>query len=129
MTKANKAQAFATLNTFADSRVALIQGMKDAGYKTVEECKNVVIEWACSKTGCTFTTTEAGKNRLVSGHKKYESTKTVVRDVMLMIEGTTRHKKQSNRKESAPKVVIMGCDTIEQAIEAFNAACAAKFGE
>ena len=129
MTKANKAQAFATLNTFADSRVALIAGMKAAGYKTTEECKNVVIEWACEKTGCTFTTTESTqKNRLVSKHKKYESTKTVVRDVMLMIEGTTRHK-QSNKKESTPKVVIMGCTTIEEAIAAFNEACAAKFGE
>ena len=94
MTKANKAQAFNALNTFADSRVALIQGMKDAGYKTVEECSNVVIEWACEKTGCTFTTTKAGKNRLVSKHKKYESAKTVVRDVMLMIEGTTQEAKQ-----------------------------------
>lgn len=128
MTKANKQQAFNALNTFADSRVALIQGMKDAGYKTLEDCKNIVIEWACSKTGCEFSSTEAGKNRLNSKHKKYEATKTVVRDIMLMLEGTTRHKKQSNRKESTPKVVIMGCETVEEAIEAFNAALAAKFG-
>lgn len=127
MAQANKAKAFATLNKFADSRVALIQGMKDAGYKTIEECKNIVIEWACEKTGCTFTATKAGKNRLESGHKKYEAAKTTVRDVMLMLAGTTRHK-QSNKKESAPKVVIMGCESVEEAIEAFNAALAAKFG-
>jgi hypothetical protein len=128
MTKANKAQAFNVLNTFADSRVALIQGMQKAGYATLEESKNVVIEWACEKTGCTFTSTAAGKNRLVSGHKKYEAAKTTVRDVMLMLQGTTR-RKQSNKKESTPKVVIMGCETVEEAIEAFNAALAAKFGE
>jgi len=127
MAQANKAKAFATLNKFADSRVALIQGMKDAGYATLEESKNIVIEWACEKTGCAFTSTKAGKNRLDSGHKKYEAAKTTVRDVMLMLAGTTRHK-QSNKKEAAPKVVIMGCETVEEAIEAFNAALAAKFG-
>ena len=76
----NKAQAFAALNTFADSRVALIQGLKDAGYHTVEQCKPIVIEWACDKTGAEFRTTEAGKVLLVSSHKRYEAAKTTVRD-------------------------------------------------
>jgi len=127
MTKANKAQAFATLNAFADSRVALIKGMQAAGYATIEDSKNIVIEWACEKTGCAFTSTKAGKNRLDSSSKKYEAAKTTVRDVMLMLAGTTRHK-QSDKKEAAPKVVIIGCNTVEEAIEAFNAALAAKFG-
>ena len=97
----NKAQAFAALNTFADSRVALIQGLKDAGYHTVEQCKPIVIEWACDKTGAEFRTTEAGKVLLVSSHKRYEAAKTTVRDTMLMIEGTTR-RKESARKETDP---------------------------
>jgi hypothetical protein len=97
----NKAQAFAVLNTFADSRVALIQGLKDAGYHTVEQCKPIVIEWACDKTGAEFRTTEAGKVLLVSSHKRYEAAKTTVRDTMLMIEGTTR-RKESARKETDP---------------------------
>ncbi len=33
----NKANAFKTLDTFADSRVTLITGMQKAGYATVEE--------------------------------------------------------------------------------------------
>src|SRR5512137_1181745 len=65
---ANKAQAFITLNTFADSRVALIQGMKDAGYKTIEACRPIVIEWACSKTGAEYRETKGGKVVLVSDH-------------------------------------------------------------
>ena len=96
---ANKAQAFITLNTFADSRVALIQGMKDAGYTTLEECKPIVIEWACEKTGATYRENEAKtKLMLVTSHPKYEGAKTAVRDIMLMLEGTTR-RASSAKKE------------------------------
>ena len=101
---ANKAQAFTVLNTFADSRVALIQGMKDAGYKTLEACRPIVIEWACEKTGAEYRETKAGKVVLVSDHPKYEGAKTVVRDVMHMIEGTTRRQASSAKKEPADPV-------------------------
>ena len=101
---ANKAQAFTVLNTFADSRIALIQGMKDAGYKTLEACRPIVIEWACSKTGAEYRETKAGKVVLVSDHPKYEGAKTVVRDVMHMIEGTTRRQASSAKKEPVDPV-------------------------
>ena len=95
----NKTAAFITLNTFADSRVALIKGMHDAGY-TLETARGVVIEWACNKTGAAFNVSEkSGKVTLDSGHKKYETTKTVVRDVMHMLAGTTR-RAASPRKEA-----------------------------
>jgi len=99
---ANKAQAFNTLNTFADSRVALIQGMKDAGYKTIEACRPIVIEWACEKTGATYRETKAGKAVLVSDHPKYEGAKTTVRDVMLMLEGTTRRASSAKKEPKDP---------------------------
>lgn len=95
----NKAKAFTVLNTFADSRVALIQGMKDAGYATIEACRPIVIEWACEKTGAEYRETKAGKVVLVSDHPKYEGAKTVVRDMMHMIEGTTRRQASSAKKE------------------------------
>ena len=95
----NKAKAFNTLNTFADSRVQLIQGMKDAGYATIEACRPIVIEWACEKTGAEYRETKAGKIVLVSDHPKYEGAKTVVRDIMHMIEGTTRRQASSAKKE------------------------------
>jgi hypothetical protein len=109
--KANKTAAFKTLDTFASSRVALIQGMKDAGYKTVEDARAVVIEWACSKTGCEYRTAESsGAVKLVSSDKAYEKTKTVVRDVMLMLQGTTRHassaRKEVDNVESALKLWV-----------------------
>lgn len=99
---ANKAQAFTVLNTFADSRVALIQGMKDAGYKTLEACRPIVIEWACEKTGAEYRETKAGKVVLVSDHPKYEGAKTVVRDVMHMIEGTTRRASSAKKEPKDP---------------------------
>ena len=109
MTKANKKAAFNALNKFASARVALIEGMQKAGYATVEECKPIVIEWACSKTGGAFKESSTGKVMLDSSHAKYETTKTVVRDVMLMIEGTTRRassaKKEIDLIEEAMKIV------------------------
>ena len=107
----NKAKAFTVLNTFADSRVTLIQGMKDAGYATVEACRPIVIEWACGKTGAEFRETKAGKIVLVSDHPKYEGAKTTVRDIMHMIEGTTR------RTSSAKKEPL---DPVAKIIEAFG---------
>jgi hypothetical protein len=86
----NKDQAFKTLNTFATARVQLIEGMRKAGYTTLEECRPIVIEWACTKTGAQFNTAKSGKVMLDSKDANYESTKTVVRDVMLMLAGTTR---------------------------------------
>ena len=76
----NKTQAFQVLNTFADSRIALIEGMRAAGYKTLETCRPIVIEWACAKTGAEYRETKGGKVVLVSDHAKYEGAKTVVRD-------------------------------------------------
>lgn len=103
----NKAQAFTALNTFADSRTALIKGMQDAGYKTLETCKPIVIEWACYKTGAAFNVSAKGKVMLDSTHAKYESAKSVVRDVLLMLQGTTRHATRvSARKENDPLAVL-----------------------
>jgi hypothetical protein len=107
----NKAKAFSTLNTFADSRVKLIQGMREAGYATVEECRPIVIEWACGKTGAEYRETKAGKVVLVTDHPKYEGAKTTVRDMMHMIEGTTR-RASSAKKESV--------DPVAKIIEAFG---------
>ena len=108
----NKANAFKTLNTFADSRTDLIQGMKDAGYATVEECRPIVIEWACEKMGvgkAGFKVHDvSGKVSLITKHPKYETTKTVVRDMMHMIEGTKRvNKKSSGKKEDDPVAKII----------------------
>ena len=108
---ANKAQAFITLTKFADSRVELIKGMTDAGYATIEACRPIVIEWACEKTGAEYRETKAGKIVLVSDHAKYEGAKTTVRDIMHMIEGTSRRQASSAKKE--PK------DAVAKILEAF----------
>ena len=111
----NKAKAFSTLNTFADSRIELIKGMREAGYATVEACRPIVIEWACEKMGVGkegFKVHDvSGKVSLITKHPKYETTKTVVRDMMHMIEGTTR------RTSSARKEPL---DPVAKIIEAFN---------
>ena len=103
----NKAKAFNTLNTFADSRVKLIQGMHDAGYTTVEACRPIVIEWACGKTGAEYRETKAGKVVLVTDHPKYEGAKTTVRDMMHMIEGTTRRASSAKKEPVDPVAKII----------------------
>jgi hypothetical protein len=108
----NKAKAFSTLDTFADSRVELIAGMKKAGYATVEACRPIVIEWACAKMEvgeAGFKVHDvSGKVSLITKHPKYETTKTVVRDMMHMIEGTKRvNKKSSGKKEDDPVAKII----------------------
>ena len=92
----SKQAAFNTLTKFANARVQLIQGLIDAGYPTAEDARPIVIEWACAKTGAAFNVSKAGKVMLDSKHAKYEAAKTVVRDVMLNLQGTTR-------RESSPK--------------------------
>lgn len=107
----NKTAAFAALNKFATARVQLIQALHDAGY-TVETARSVVIEWACAKVGepKAFNVSKGGKVMLDSANPKYESIKTVVRDVMHMVQGTTR-------RESSGAVEK---DPVAQAIKALS---------
>ena len=101
---ANETQAFQVLDTFADSRVTLIKGMKEAGYATLEECEPIVIKWACAKTGAKWDTNNSGKIIMVSSHPKVNSAKTVKRDIMLMLKGTTRRADSNGRTEPTDKV-------------------------
>ena len=106
MTTVNKAKAFKALDTFAASRVKLIESMQAAGLDTVEACKPIVIEWACAKTGAAFNVSKGGKVMLDSSHARYEAAKTTVRDVMLMLQGTTRHAAQGSAKTDPVAAVI-----------------------
>ena len=109
-TSSNKTAAFAALNKFANARVQLIQALHDAGY-TLESSRGVVIEWACAKTGAAFNVSKSGKIMLDSKAANYEAAKTTVRDVMHMVEGTTRH------ASSGKKAPI---DPVEAAIKALG---------
>ena len=106
---ANETQAFQVLDTFADSRATLIQGMKDAGYTTLEECDPIVIKWACAKVGAKWQI-KAEKVRFVSTHPKYNTAKTVKNDIMHMLKGTTRHKASHGRTEPTDKVAKIIAD-------------------
>jgi hypothetical protein len=107
----NKANAFKTLDTFADSRVKLIAGMQKAGYATVEACRPIVIEWACAKMEvgeAGFKVHDVtGKVSLVTSHPKYESTKTVVRDVLNMLKGVTRSASNAKKEPADPVAKII----------------------
>ena len=115
-TTANETKAFAVLDKFANSRVALIQGMKDAGYTTLEECEPIVIKWACDRAGAKWDTTKSGKVKMVSSDPKFNSAKTAKRDVMLMLKGQTR--RQATPKPSHGKTEK--ADKVSKIIEAFN---------
>ena len=106
---ANETQAFQVLDTFADSRATLIQGMKDAGYTTIDACDPIVIKWACAKVGAKWQI-KAEKVRFVSTHKMYNTAKTVKNDIMHMLKGTTRHAQSNGKKEPADKVAKIIAD-------------------
>ena len=92
MTTVNKALAFTTLTKFSKARVELIKGLRDAGY-TLESARPVIIEWACDRAGIGakgYNVSKAGKVTMNTKAQKFESVKTVVRDVTLMLRGTTR---------------------------------------
>ena len=117
----SKQAAFNTLNKFATARAQLIQGMIDAGYPTAEDARNVVIEWACAKTGAEFRwNKDETKAMLVSSHPKYEAAKTTVRDVMLNLQGTTR--RQASSAKAEPTKTRVSAEE-RAAYEAFLAAC------
>jgi hypothetical protein len=117
----SKQAAFNTLNKFATARVQLVQGMIDAGYPTAEDARNVVIEWACAKTGAEFRwNKDETKAMLVSSHPKYEAAKTTVRDVMLNLQGTTR--RQASSAKAEPTKTRVSAEE-RAAFEAFLAAC------
>lgn len=113
----NKPQAFAALDTFAGSRVQLIQDLKDAGY-TLETARDVVIEWACTKTKGTFTVKANGAVKLDSSHAKYNTTKCIVRDMMLMIQGSTR--RQAVQAKTEPKAKATRFDAIAKEAKAMS---------
>ena len=114
MTKQNEIKAFAVLNKFADSRIALIEGMQKAGYTTIEECEPVVLKWACDKVGAEWQI-KADKVRFVSTHANYNTAKTVKNDIMHMLKGTTRHKaNKASHGKSEP------ADNVTKIIEAFH---------
>jgi hypothetical protein len=98
----NEQLAFAVLDKFADERVQLIADMQALGYATVEECKPIVIKWACYKVKASYNENDkTGRVTLDTKHAKYETVKTVVRDVMNNLKGTTRRKvSESNATES-----------------------------
>lgn len=107
----SKQQAFKALDTFASSRVALIENMAKAGYTTLEDCRPIVIEWACAKTGATFTvktveSTGEVVTRLDRDHVHYEKAKTTVRDITLMLRGTTRTAQTSAKRDPAALLAI-----------------------
>jgi len=114
MTTQNETQAFAVLDKFADSRVALIQGMKDAGYVTLEQCEPIVIKWACARTGAKWSTSKSGKVMMVTADPKFSSAKTAKRDVMLMLQGQTRRNAKPSNGKAEP------ADNVTKIIEAFN---------
>ena len=118
----NKLQAFHALDTFAGARVTLIADLKAAGC-TLETARDIVIEWACTKTKGTFTVKANGAVKLDSSHKAYNTTKGIVYDMMLMIQGTTRRqaaKAKVVQAKTEPKAKATRFDAIAKEAKALS---------
>ena len=85
---ANKQALFTALNTFAASRVLLIEQVIAAGYPTSEAARPAIMEWVSEKTGVAIKVQGAG--RVVFDNDTTGAARQSLRDVMLMLEGTSR---------------------------------------
>ena len=109
-----KQQAFLALDVFVSSRATLIKSMADAGYKTLEDCGPIVIEWACAKTGAkdegftvkTVKSTGEVVTRLNRDHPKYEAHKTAYRRVMDIIRNDDLPKTPKVSAKKDPAVLL-----------------------
>jgi len=85
---ANKQALFTALNTFASSRVLLIEQVVAAGYPTSEAARPAIMEWVSEKTGVAIKV--QGSGRVVFDNDTTGAARQSLRDVMLMLEGTSR---------------------------------------
>lgn len=96
---ANKIALFAALETFASARVLLIEQVIDAGYPTVEAARPAIMEWVSKKTGVAIKV--QGSGRVVFDNDATGAARQSLRDVMLMLEGTSRREAAA---EASPQV-------------------------
>jgi hypothetical protein len=97
----NKQALFTALNTFASARVLLIEQVIAAGYPTSEAARPAIMEWVSIKTGCALNT--KGTGRVVfdgSDTTLSNNARQVLRDIMLMLEGSTRRAATKSPKVS-----------------------------
>lgn len=85
---ANKQALFTALNTFASARVLLIEQVIAAGYPTVEQARPAIMEWVSEKTGVALKV--QGSGRVVFEDDSTGKARQTLRDIMLMLEGSTR---------------------------------------
>ena len=94
----NKTALFAALNTFAASRVLLIEQVIAAGYPTSEAARPAIMEWVSEKTGVAIKT--QGSGRVVFDNDTTGAARQSLRDVMLMLEGSSRREAAASPKVS-----------------------------
>lgn len=123
MSKFNKTALFTALNKFVDDKVALIESVRSAGYKTLEEARPDVMEWVCTRVKGVSVDTR-GSQVVFKGDKvQCGKARTALRDMLLAIGGTTRRKAAATApKESAKAAPLTKAQrtALELAIAAFG---------
>lgn len=98
----NKNAAFAALDVYADAGPTLVKKLKGAGYKTVEDARPVVVEWAADRAKCPLIKSEHHLSKtpyvLDSTHAKYETARKAVLRVMVALKGKSEGVKQVSKK-------------------------------
>lgn len=119
----NKTALFAALNTFAASRVLLIEQVIDAGYPTSEAARPAIMEWVSEKTGVAIKV--QGSGRVVFDNDTTGAARQSLRDVMLMLEGSSRRE----AAKASPKVSRKAAPLTKAQKEAVAALIAAFGGD
>ena len=120
---ANKQALFTALNTFAASRVLLIEQVIAAGYPTSEAARPAIMEWVSEKTGVAVKV--QGSGRVVFDNDTTGAARQSLRDVMLMLEGTSRR----DAAKASPQVSRKAAPLTKAQKEAVAALIAAFGGD
>ena len=96
----NKQAAFTAMRNFLESKIDMQLAMHQAGYATQDVQRPVVVEYVCTRFDDAKPVEYRGELVLPTKHAKYESMKTMVRDIMANLKGETR---RSLSAKSSPK--------------------------
>lgn len=89
------------INGFFTAQDNLVIGFHSLGLDVPELQRPYVIRYVCEKTGATFNESASGKLMLDSSHAKYQTAKTMLRDVMLNLAGSTRREASAKKEKDA----------------------------
>jgi hypothetical protein len=132
--KHDKTAGFVALEKVSTLKTNCIEELRRAGY-THENARPLIVEWLYSKpvNKDSFRINKSGKLVVIEKSPRSSAIKTTIRDLMLMLKGTTRRNMHTFQNSAPPYGVELfegalgHFDNRASAMKAFKRACDIKF--